>query len=41
MSNAVSLELIQTFKEKANSDKTTKLTRNAAVRNNVTELAMD
>jgi len=41
MSTAITLESIQSFKSKINQDNTVKMTRNAATRNEVTELAMD
>ncbi|MDP6596276.1 MAG: C1 family peptidase [Candidatus Poribacteria bacterium] len=41
MSTAITLEDIQSFKSKINQDNTVKMARNAATRNEVTELAMD
>ena len=41
MSTAITLESIQSFKSKINQDNTVKMARNAATRNEVTELAMD
>lgn len=41
MSTAITLENIQSFKSKINQDNTVKMARNAATRNEVTELAMD
>jgi len=41
MSTAITLENIQSFKSKINQDNTVKIARNAATRNEVTELAMD
>ena len=41
MLTAITLENIQSFKNKINKDDTVKMARNAAMRNEVTELAMD
>ena len=41
MLTAITLENIQSFKNKINKDDTVKMARNAAMRNEVTALAMD